>query len=356
MGIFSFKEFIYEKLGFSEASLIFADILQIRTVGVFEDFIRSGEKSLKKIEVLNWSILRPNLKRKDLQLYTKFPVIKFELDLNFNILNPKEWSKKYSNSQSNTAIGGVASFFGNKNWVGYSKIVSPIKQITENGVIINLGVTIDVNGTFDFDNKDSYTELQDGVASTIYHELNHCYEHYVRVMKYKSIIRPELRSFVPSLTFAGSNIWKFPKQIWKFWNKLNYFLYISEDFEVRANVQEIFYFIKNHPESELSDFRIYQIADEMQKFDHMNFYEQLLNQISTYEPYKGSEKIVAERLKEMWVKTYEIECQKQGAKPIISFATLKKMDCLEFLKYWQRRINSTGETIKRKAHNIKANI
>jgi len=35
---------------------------------------------------------------------------------------------------------------------------------------------------------------------------------------------------------------------------------------------------------------------------------------------------------------------------------LNKMNCIDFLKYWQKRINKQGQIIKRKAHSIKANL
>jgi hypothetical protein len=356
MGIFSFNKFITEKLGVSESSLIFRDILFIRTKSFFKDFVKSDEKLFNEIDVIGYRTLNQSLNTSNKELYGKFPVITFELNLNFKKLNDKEWEKKYSGLKQKLATGGQASFFGNKNWSGYSKIVNPIKQITDHGIIVNLGVSIDINSKFDLKNDNDLSELDDDINSTIYHELNHCYENYIRTIKYKSVLRPEYRSFDTTLSFTGENIWKFPKFIWKFWNKFNYYLYISEYHETRANVQEIFYFIKEYPNRDLKEFKIYDIADKMEKFNYENFYNEFLEHISTYEPYKGSEKVVADRFKEMWIRTYEEECKKQNTKPVISFKTLRSMSCLEFLKYWQKRINKAGQTIKRKAHNIKANL
>ena len=95
MGIFSFNEFIVERLGVSEASLLFVDTLEARAVGIFESFIKSDEKQLKITEIIDYRILRPLINRNELELYSKFPVIKFELEIDFKILNEKEWSKKY---------------------------------------------------------------------------------------------------------------------------------------------------------------------------------------------------------------------------------------------------------------------
>jgi hypothetical protein len=166
-------------------------------------------------------------------------------------------------------------------------------------------------------------------------------------------MRPENRSFNSALSWA-ENIWKYPKPLFKFWSIFTYYLYVSEYHETRANVQEIFYFINKYPNKNLSEIKAYKIADKMEKFNYEQYYQDLLNKIS--EKYPGSEEYVANRFKSMWVKTYRKECQIQSTKPVISFETLEKMDCKEFLKYWQKRINDAGKTIKRKAHNIKAII
>ena len=163
MGIFSFYDFVNEKLGVSEASLIFVSILESRSMGIFREFINSEDKSLKITEDINYIILRPYIK--DVQLYSKFPVTKFELDITYKKLTQKEWDKKYSSYTKKIATGGVASFFGNKNWSGYSKIVEPIKQITEHSIIVNLGISIDVSPSFNIDRKEHVNELVDDGAA-----------------------------------------------------------------------------------------------------------------------------------------------------------------------------------------------
>lgn len=356
MGIFSFNDFISEKLGVSEASLLFSDLLCIRSRSFFIDFMKSDEKQYTKTDIIGYRLLNQNLNSSNKELYAKFPVITFELNLNFKKISDKEWLKKYPGLKQKLATGGAASFFGNINWSGYSKIVNPIKQITDHGIIVNLGVSIDVNSEYNVNSSEGLSELNDDIYSTIYHELNHCYENYIRTIKYKSIVRPESRSFDTTLSYTGENIWKFPKEIWRFWNKFNYYLYISEYHEVRANIQEIYYFITKYPEKDLKDFKIYDIADKMEKFEYQTFYNELLQKISTHEPYKGSEEVVVDRLKEMWIRTYEKECKNQNVQPLISFKTLRSMSSLEFFEYWQKRINKAGQKIKRKAHNIKANL
>jgi hypothetical protein len=353
MRISSFNNFINERLGVSESSLIFASILENKIQWAFRDFVKSDSKTYKKTMNVGYRLLRPYIK--NLELYSEFPVVKFEIDLDFNKLTEVQFKNKYPDfpQDQKLATGGHASYFGNKNWSGYSKIVNPIKQVTDNGVIINLGVSIDIRPSFDLSNVEDFKKMEDDISSTLYHELHHCYENYVRVIKNTNILRPESRSFNTTLSWA-ENIWKYPKPLFKFWSIFTYYLYVAEYHETRANIQEIYYFIKKYPNKDLKDFNIYQTANKMENFNYEQYYQDLLNKIS--EKYPGSEEYVANRFKSMWVKTYKKECEVSRVPPIISFETLEKMDCKEFLKYWQKRINNAGKTIKRKAHNIKANI
>lgn len=354
MGIFYFNEFIIEKIGISQPSLVFSSILENRTYYNFRDFIISDKKTLSKVDEINYTLLRPLINLSNINDYSKFPVVKFEFMLNFNKLKNKDFKKKYPDSNKNIATGGVASYFGNINWSGYSKIVNPIKEVSKQGIVLNLGIDIEINEDFDIESISENELLKDDIGSIIHHELNHCFEHYVRVIKSKKI-RPENRSFNTTLTW-GPNIWKFPNSIYKFWSKIIYYLYLSENHEVRATVQQIGYLIRKYPKKDLNEFLIYKTADIMEKFDYMDYYNKLIEVIKTHEPYIGIEEDVANRLKDMWVTTYKKECEQQRVKPVIPISTLKKMDCKEFLKYWQKRINSAGQKIKRKAHAIKSSL
>ncbi len=55
----------------------------------------------------------------------------------------------------------------------------------------------------------------------------------------------------------------------------------------------------------------------------------------------------------MWASVYKKEVEEQKATPMISFATLKQMSCLDFIKYWGKRFNDNGKYLKRKIGSIK---
>jgi len=368
MGIFNFKQFlINERQGLSESSIMFVDLLDKKTYYKFIEFLESSEKSLDETLNIKYRQLAPFI---DKQKYADFPVVGFELILEFKKMTERKFNSLYD-YPDHVAIGGYASGFGNKNWKNYSKIVKPMRKIADVGLIIQLSVGIDVDkNNFDINNPSNKKELLDGIRSTLYHELNHCYEHYKRTIR--SPKRGEYRkpiygrSFNTALTYAENNIWKFPKSIWYKWSdEFLRYIYISEAQELNANIQEIHYFIRKYPEKDLSSFKIYRTASEMQNFDADSFYVSLINEISSHNwkdlgnallVDNDSPDDVADRLKDMWVSVYEKELKEQKGEPIISINTLKKMSCKQFIDYWGKQFNQNGTYMKKKIAKIKSDI
>lgn len=360
MEIFSFNQYIVEKLGVSKASLQFVEFLNIRCLLSFEEFLESGMRKLDNhMDKIPYGLIKSYIK--DRELYSQFPVVGFELVYLFTKMTDTQFSKKYSTSYKEgavMAVGGWAPGFGNKNWKWYSKMVDPQKELTEKGIIVQIGIEISINKEkFDINNSEHLRLLKDNIDSTLYHELNHSFEHYQRTIsgdKRKFIWE---RSFSTALTFAAENKYKFPKLIYKFWsdNFLDY-IYLSEEFELRSNVQEMAYFLKKYPERDVKDFVIYKNAQYMESFDGYNFYHKLLKKISEYESYKGQESKIAERLKTMWVDVYLKQCQSQKSEPILSPSTLEKMSCEDFIKYWGKKFNENGKYLKKKIFKLKSGI
>jgi len=365
MRIFNFDQFILEKLGVSEPSIQFVDMLEEKCYSDFLEFAASGlntwDSSKKnEVEKIPYSKIRSYIKDKN--IYKDFPVVGFELVYLFKKFTDSSFSKKYPISSKNgavMAVGGWAPGFGNKNWKWYSKIVDPVRKTVERGLIIQIGVEININkDTFNSEDPKTNEELRDNIGSTFWHELNHSFEHYQRTIKrtsdFKNIWE---KSFTTALTYASNNKYKFPKSIWSFWeDNFLFFTYKSELFELRSNIQEMGFFFKRHPEKDIKEFQIYKDATRMEAFDPYNFYHKLLKEISEYEPYKGSEKQAAENLKNMWVNVYKEQLKSQKAKPIIPIATFERMDCLEFLRYWGKIINENGSYIKKKIYKLKHGI
>ncbi len=366
MRIFDFKNFVVnERLGLSESSTMFRDIIYKTVYSKFTEFYNSTEKSISETLIINYRKLRPQIT--DLKLYSDFPIVGFEVDVEFKKITSSRFTALYGDKE--ITVGGSSSGFGHKNWKNYSKIVKPIKKVSDVGLIIHIGIDIDIDKTyFDMSNPEHNEELIDGINSTLFHELNHSYEHYKRTMRapkrgeYRGAIYD--RSFNTALTYAENNKWKFPKEIWKKWtDDFLHYIYISEGQELNANVQEMYYFIKKYPDRELESFSIWTNADEMDKFDSDKFYEELKQVINERYNWtdlgnflladcKSSDDVV-DRLKDMWVSVYESEVKGQKGSPIIPLNTLRNMSGKQFIEYWGRKFNENGKYLKKKIGNIK---
>jgi len=365
MGIFNFKQFVInEAHGLSKSSIMFSDVLEKKTYYKFLKFIESSENILDEKVEIKYRDLARFIDRK---LYPDFPVVGFELILEFKKMTPTRFNTLY-NYPNHVAIGGYASGFGNKNWKNYSKIVKPARKIADVGLIIQLSVGIDIDKrNFDINNSANKEELVDGINSTLYHELNHCYEHYKRTIKgtkrgeYKKPIYD--RSFNTALTYAENNKWKFPKKIWYKWtSEFLTYIYFSERQEMNANIQEINYFIDKYPNKDLKEFKIYKTTHEMKYFNADEFYNSLITTISSHYNLKDmgnallvgckDEHEIADKLKDMWVNVYESELKGQKGKSIIPINTFKKMNCKQFVEYWGKQFNENGRYLMNKIAKI----
>jgi len=365
MGIFNFKQFVInEAHGLSKSSVMFVDVLQKKTYYKFLDFLESTENILDEKVEIKYRKLVPFLN--DTKLYADFPVVGFELILEFKKMTPARFKGMYD-YPNHVAIGGYASGFGNKNWKNYSKIVKPARKIADVGLIIQLSVGVDVD-KINFDiNTENKQELIDGINSTLYHELNHCYEHYKRTIKgakrgeYRKPIYD--RSFNTALTYAEKNKWKFPKEIWYKWtSEFLTYIYFSERQEMNANIQEINYFIDKYPNKDLKEFKIYRTASEMKYFNANEFYNSLIDTISSHYNLRDTDNIllagskdeheIANKLKDMWVSVYENELKNQKGKSIIPINTFKKMNCKQFVEYWTKEFNENGKYLMNKIGKI----
>ena len=122
MRIFDFKNFVVnEKLGLSESSTMFREIIYKTVYSKFAEFYKSTEKSISETLIINYRKLRPQIT--DLKLYSDFPVVGFEVDVEFKKITSSRFTALYGDKE--ITVGGSSSGFGHKNWKNYSKIVKP---------------------------------------------------------------------------------------------------------------------------------------------------------------------------------------------------------------------------------------
>jgi hypothetical protein len=357
MKILNFNNFIVEKLGVSLSSIQFREPIVDRALSMFDKFIKSGDRKWEgKSDKIEYETIEPYINK---DTYNDFPVVEFGIKYNFEKISDLKFRTRFTSvPDKNIAVGGLASYFGQKRWKSYSKIVEPRNNLSQHGLVILLEFHASVSDKFDINDSKDRESLKDGIESTAWHELNHMFEAYKRTIGFKNKMIPiNKRSFTPELTSAGDNVWNFPNIIFKFWD--DEFLdkiYYSEEHEIRSNIQEIGYFLKKYPDKPLKDIRIYKNAEKMVNFDPELFYKSLISKISEHKPYIGQEELVAERLKEMWVSEYLKYCKVFDRKPIIPERKLKEMSVMDLINYWSKIFNRKGEYLKRKIHKLKSGI
>lgn len=364
MGINNFKNFrLDEKVGVAETTIFYTEPIFNNAWNEFLEFYQSDEKKLEEDINITYSTLKPYIT--DRITYSQFPVVGINLNILYIKMNMDEWNKKYKHSIARVKkqgkvlthlVGGYATNFGHRNWSGYSRMTNPVKEVSDHGLILHLGVSVDLSPNFNigiYKNK-----IQDEIEETIWHELNHLYEYYNRVLI--GVGRIENRGPAASITSADVNRWGIPRDIYDFWVQgITFYLYASEPHELNAQVQEAAFWVNKYGFSSLNKTSAWKMADRMQKFNAETFIKGLDEEIDKYIGTKPEETTVLrpsgvlshplrERLKNMWVQQYEKSLKHYGEEPTLPISAIKKMKCAEFAKYFEKRINDSGTYLKKK--------
>lgn len=356
MKISNYDNFINEKMGVALPAICYAKPIHDLTISEFTKYLESGSnKSNLKIEITsdNFSNCLSNK-----ETYSKFPVVSILLNLFFTKIPDDKFSKQYPSKYEKNiphAVGGAAYKFGHKNWKDYSRKTKSIIEDLEFGIIIKLDVDITIPDSYGKVSDD--ITLSDDINETIWHELNHLYEYYGRLLSEKNIPLHK-RSPRLSITFSDANKWGIPKDIFKTWSKFVFYFYLSEPYEISAQVQEASYFIIKYGFDKLFETTAWKYANDMVNFNPDDFIDILESDIDDYISSKPEEKIslykgvlskpLKERLKSMWLSEYKKQLLLNKEESKLDIEKLEKNDCNYFIKYMTKRINKDGERLKRK--------
>jgi hypothetical protein len=341
MRIHNFNNFsTNEKLGISVPSLLYTDTIFSKTWGYFWDFYYSDKNKFEDRIIIPYTNIRPSILDRD--LYSKFPVVGIGLNLYFD--KNKKFDKKFGKGRD-YYVGGSAMKFGNKNWEGYTRLAKPVKMISDHGVFIECGISIDLSDRFHED-KQEYI-LRDSINEAIWHELNHLYEFYQRVLNVGG--RPvRNRSPKLSIQFAGSNKWGIPYNIFTHWNsKFSHYIYVSEPIELNARVQEAGYHVYTNGFESVYKTDAWEDALYMSKFSADEFIKSLNSKIGEYTDSEGID-FMKEKLKKMWLSEYEKSLSETGETATINVRRLKRESCDDFIKYFESRFIEGGKYLIKK--------
>ena len=356
MKISNYDNFINEKMGVALPAICYAEPIHDLTISEFTKFLESDSKKSN----LKFNITSSNFSDciSNKENYKKFPVVSILLNLFLVKISDDKFTKQYPNKAKNNiphTVGGAAYKFGHKNWSEYSRKTKSIIEDLEFGIIIKLDVGITIPENYGKISDD--ITLSDDINETIWHELNHLYEYYGRLLSEKNIPlykrAPEL-----SITFSDENKWGIPKEIFKTWSNFVFYFYLSEPYEISAQVQEASYFVMKYGFNKVFETTAWKYANEMVNFNPDDFIDKLESDIDDYISNKPEEKTalysgvlskpLKERLKSMWLSVYKKELALNKEESKIDIEKLEKNDCDYFIKYMTKRVNRGGDKLKRK--------
>lgn len=312
---------ISEKLGISTPSVKWCDIILdkvLESITTQKKF--SGEIKIDTKEIVN-SI--------NIEEYKKFPVTSIELFLTTN----------KSKSISEISVSGGAYPFGHKNWKSYSRLLNSVEK-TEFGIILKMDISVFTPLEYD------KSELIDEINATVWHELNHLYEFYNRFLNIKgSIVN---RAVDISLSYSDNNRWKIKNEIfYLWWSDFLYLIYISEPYEMNANVQECAYYVNKYGFDYLKNKKIYKDYLKLKIFNTEEFLLNLRNKISEFYEEDRVDYVI-NRLKMMFISEYESNIKSQNGVPIYNIEKMKKMNYTDFINLFQNRFIKSGNKVYKK--------
>ena len=335
---------INEVVGLAKPTIYFVDFLMDEFKIVFtnsqenkeivyiqnEDY--SSDELVEIIETDNWVDL---------------PISSMEVEYAIMKLSDVEFRKRYPNSTRMFNTTGSCYNFADESFDG-SYITDPIDNRTESTIHVKLDIGCIICESSNIDSL--FVEIE----ASMYHELNHAYGDWKRISGSNKQSSTDLTNSI------DVNRSKIKKEIWKKWyDNIGYYLYWSEPHEVNAMIQEAWPYVKKYNFEEMKKISSsWKNADEMTRFKANDFEDEMINIITQY--YSDADpNVILNRLKNGLANELNNRIKSSDIlksigfdtnlnKPSISGDVIKSMNINKFLKYVEKRVNSSGNYMKRK--------
>jgi hypothetical protein len=341
MKLNNYESFVNEKMGVAYSSIFISKLILVRTMYEVQQFTEIDENEREDIEkslVINYSDIKQQTPAKN--EFEKFPISQVVIDLTIKPY-PENFTNINTGKDESWSTSAYASSFGRINSTGFSKYSRQIKQSIDHTISINMGIEIEISNQFDWRTEEKKLKVE--VLSCILHELNHLYEHYQR--KQGNAYPIELSAAYA----AETNKYKIKKEFYSyFYEKLAKLVYLSENHEINAAVQEaVAYVIKcDTVEQYRRECPVFLNANVLINYNGENFLNGLKNEIRKIRPDQVED--TPQILKDMWVSDYKQLVEDIGEREHHNVDKLERMSVLQFCKYWEKRLNRAGERLKKK--------
>lgn len=327
---------IFESKGVSEPSLIYVDFILNKFRKEFEIFLDSEDDEIeedKNYPERDLTMLKSNWYWKD------FPVSSISIKYHIKRFEESEYVRKWGSDKEFKTTGACYSIEPKEEGGSY------IEEDDLGQKTIHLSMEL---GLF---LKGRYSDMDKillEVESTILHELNHGYEHWMRLKRKMGAISTNIQH---SLDISPKRV---NIDVFGYWNaSIATFLYWSEEHEIRAMTQDSLPYVRKYSIEDMKrESPSWEASERMIKFDQKKFKSEISEMILRKYGKQTNPDTLLNRIKNSLaneiIKEWELSKDKKIDKPSIMGEKIKSMNIDKFLEFSQRRINNAGEDLRKR--------
>jgi hypothetical protein len=321
MKIFKYNEFFLEKLGISEQTLKYSDLLTNQIFEEFDHFFNNKSEKVFEKSIKFESELKSLIS-------DKYPVEKIEINIKFERISDFNFSKNYPTISSR---GKYFTTTGSCEDIQEDQSGKTLLIISVQGIINEIKFN---------DPEGLKVELE----STLLHELNHSFEGFSRYLGKRPVIQT-------SLTYAlDENAARVPESVWNiWWKEFAYYIYWTERHELNAMIQDSVPYTKRYSFEEMKQkCPSWDFYERMASFDVDSFYNRIVSEIVKTIPDKDPVDVLTEMKNGLSTAIRDlINRGENGNESSLDPNLVEKLSINEFLNYCDKRIKKGAEILKR---------
>ena len=263
------NEFMLERLGISDVTLIYTEIILSYLENIIDQSFQLNKLGKEKHDVvINKSAINNSTRDENKNLLSQLPIRNFII--NFTVVNN---DPDLEVEEEKFKTSGICYEFAKPNREVDSRTKKSGLIIDKSGNSIDARLGVSAFFSSNFDKSFDYVSFRVELESTISHELNHLFESYNRVSK-KLDIHADIDPHIGVVNVKNPNPELISAELFDKWIEFTYLLYYSEPHEINAVSQESLSYISRG--IELDKIPGWEIQNKLNTFNKADYYDEML--------------------------------------------------------------------------------